>query len=42
MNALKRVRNVRSGDKTTANLLESPVSTFKELESDVPVKEPLE
>jgi hypothetical protein len=42
MNALKRVRNIRGGDKTTANLLESPLSTFKELEPDIPIKAPLE
>ena len=43
MNALKRVRNIRSGDKlkATANLLEAPLSTFKELESDVVTKAPV-
>ncbi|PMD32824.1 TPR-like protein, partial [Hyaloscypha variabilis F] len=43
MNALKRVRNIGSGEKlkTTANLLEGPVSTFKELETDVVTKTPV-
>jgi hypothetical protein len=44
MNALKRVRNMRSGDRlrATANLLEGPVSTFKELEPDTPSRVALE